>query len=107
MRAKATSGTAGATPPPRRIDHRQAWEEQRDLARGRLRTVASMHEILRELDREIAADRAGRRFAGFVVPIIRRMTFHASGPSTTIATRGDRVMKATRSPKKGFPSCSA
>src|SRR5262249_17973017 len=40
---------------------RERREEECDLARSRLRTVASVNEIFRELDCEIAANRAGSR----------------------------------------------
>ena len=71
------------TPSPRRAPRsarahsRELGEEQRDLARSRLRTVASVHEVLRQLDREIAADRAGRRLAR-----VRRRPSACARPST-------------------------
>src|SRR5262245_60978143 len=38
-------------------------EEQRDLARSRLRTVGAVHEVLLRLEREVATDRARCGFA--------------------------------------------
>ena len=88
---------------------RQVGEEERDLARRRLRTVGAVDEVLgesRSRDRPRIVPGAASR--GLVAPISVRTTFHVPrAPSTTIATSGPRVMNATRSSKKGLPSCSA
>jgi hypothetical protein len=49
----------------------------------------------------------GGAVIGLVGPIRVRTALTASGPSTHSATSGPEVMKDTRSPKNGLPSCSA
>ena len=74
---------------------------------ARLERVAAMHEVLGEEDAEIATDRAGRRLAGVRHAHHARTTSQvSSGPSTTIATTGPRLMNATsrrRSPCRRAP----
>src|SRR4051794_11666598 len=65
-RGKAT-GAALVMPPRafwRAAASEAVREEQRDLAGRGLRPVAAVHEILGELDREVAADRSRRRLTG-------------------------------------------
>ena len=91
-----------------RIGSTQSSGKNSAISRAADSGVGAVHEVLGELDGEVAADRARRRFAW-----VRRAHQRAhdlpgaSGPSTTIATSGLRVMNATRSSKNGLPSCSA
>ena len=76
----------------RRLGGHQGREEDGDLALGGLGAVGAVHEVLGELEGEIAPDRARARLpSGSSIPIRVRTTFHVSWPpSTTIATSGPR-----------------
>ena len=58
-------------------------------------------------EREVAADRPGRRVGGVRRAHRRAHVAIAPSPSSTSASVGAEVMKSTSSPKNGFSACSA
>jgi hypothetical protein len=81
-------------------------EEQRELALRARPRVRAVHDVLGELECEVAADRPGAESSGLVAPIIVRTTEIADSPLTASASTGPEVMKPTSEPKNGLPLCS-
>ena len=81
----------------------QAGEEERDLARGRLRRVRAVDDVLAGLGCARSPRMVpGAALTGSVAPIIVRQPSMTSAPSTTSATSGPEVMNSTSRPKNGL-----
>ena len=76
----------------RRALRSQARRRTASRSRAADSAVGAMHHVLADLDREVAANRAGAASSGFVAPITWRAALTASWPSSTIATSGPEVM---------------
>ena len=82
-------------------------EEQPELARGRGRRIAAVHDVLADQRGEVAADRAGRSLDRVGRAHEGSPASIADSPLTLATTTGPPVMKSTSSPKNGLSTCSA